>query len=435
MKWLKITKQALFAGVLCLLLAQLAFAFTSHQVTVTRTFSVLEAIPQTPITITIVVDNNEPFDLNGFYFTEHVPAGLEVATVSVSVDGIEVPDVIVEADTENPIYSGYIPHRWIIENPSQEDQNLISAKGKLKIVYTVTSKTIGVRNFSEFSWVGYYKDAPSNDRALFGHSEDTDIKTIRFNTLPWISNIADQQVSKSKPILTLDFTIGDDDAETGELWVSGTSENQSIVPNCNITLTGSGPDRQATIEPSWDAAGTTTIILTVSDGIGEAQASFNLSVIIDECPQDPHKTTPGVCGCNVADKDTDKDDTPDCLDKDDDNDGVNDAEDAFPLDASESQDTDDDGVGDNADTAPHASIILGSDDTIVSGGGDRYVSGGRNRWQSTAYLCMGLWRRCRQPYREKPRQCNVCCPWHVHREIFSCRRGRGYWPRFNGYHC
>ena len=41
---------------------------------------------------------------------------------------------------------------------------------------------------------------------------------------------------------------------------------------------------------------------------------------------------------------------PDELDFDDDNDGVNDIFDPFPLDGSEWQDTDGDGIGDNTDT-------------------------------------------------------------------------------------
>ncbi len=48
--------------------------------------------------------------------------------------------------------------------------------------------------------------------------------------------------------------------------------------------------------------------------------------------------------------DTDADGIPDGLDGDDDNDGVADTTDAFPLDANESVDTDGDGIGNNADT-------------------------------------------------------------------------------------
>jgi gliding motility-associated-like protein len=48
--------------------------------------------------------------------------------------------------------------------------------------------------------------------------------------------------------------------------------------------------------------------------------------------------------------DSDGDGLADVIDPDDDNDGVNDTNDAFPLDANESEDTDGDGIGDNADT-------------------------------------------------------------------------------------
>lgn len=48
--------------------------------------------------------------------------------------------------------------------------------------------------------------------------------------------------------------------------------------------------------------------------------------------------------------DTDADDIPDALDPDDDNDGVIDTDDAFPLDELETLDTDADGIGNNADT-------------------------------------------------------------------------------------
>jgi len=48
--------------------------------------------------------------------------------------------------------------------------------------------------------------------------------------------------------------------------------------------------------------------------------------------------------------DTDGDGIPDFQDLDDDNDGVNDSLDAFPLNPNETLDTDSDGIGNNADT-------------------------------------------------------------------------------------
>lgn len=56
-------------------------------------------------------------------------------------------------------------------------------------------------------------------------------------------------------------------------------------------------------------------------GIGaiwEAECRFdNISVVDDEdeCPDDPNKTEPGICGCGVPDTDTDEDGTYDCNDE------------------------------------------------------------------------------------------------------------------------
>jgi len=44
-----------------------------------------------------------------------------------------------------------------------------------------------------------------------------------------------------------------------------------------------------------------------TDGDGECGTQ-------DDCPEDPDKTDPGVCGCEVSDADTDEDGTPDCND-------------------------------------------------------------------------------------------------------------------------
>ena len=59
---------------------------------------------------------------------------------------------------------------------------------------------------------------------------------------------------------------------------------------------------------------------------------------------------------------TDGDSQADCVDEDDDNDGVPDANDAFPLDASESVDTDSDGIGNNADTDDDGDQQLDADE-------------------------------------------------------------------------
>jgi hypothetical protein len=92
-----------------------------------------------------------------------------------------------------------------------------------------------------------------------------------------------------------------------------------------------------------------TFYVTDDDGDTDSDTVTITVTPEDACPDDPYKTAPGVCGCGVADTDTDDDTIADCLDPDDDNDGVLDADDHFPLDDTESLDTDADGTGDNAD--------------------------------------------------------------------------------------
>ena len=78
----------------------------------------------------------------------------------------------------------------------------------------------------------------------------------------------------------------------------------------------------------------------------------SVDLATDRCPDDPAKTEPGVCGCAVAETDTDGDHTPDCLDGcpkdpgkirpgacgcatpdlDSDGDGAYDCQDSCPLD-------------------------------------------------------------------------------------------------------
>jgi uncharacterized delta-60 repeat protein len=83
----------------------------------------------------------------------------------------------------------------------------------------------------------------------------------------------------------------------------------------------------------------------------------------DACDSTPNGDTDGDGVDNLSDNclvffnpdqlNTDGDIDGNACDDDDDNDGVLDRFDAFPLDASESVDSDGDGIGDNADTTPH----------------------------------------------------------------------------------
>jgi hypothetical protein len=86
--------------------------------------------------------------------------------------------------------------------------------------------------------------------------------------------------------------------------------------------------------------------------------------------------------------DTDGDGTGNNADLDDDNDGVSDAQDVFPLDPSESADSDRDSVGDNADNCP-AAANPGQEDSNEDGVGDVCQVSLSRTGQTTCYDAAG----------------------------------------------
>jgi len=90
-----------------------------------------------------------------------------------------------------------------------------------------------------------------------------------------------------------------------------------------------------------------------SDGIGDTP------YVIDENNQDNYPLM-----YQLSPLDTDGDGTPDITDPDDDNDGINDDKDAFPIDPTEWTDTDGDGIGNNADADDDNDGVLDVNDAF-----------------------------------------------------------------------
>jgi hypothetical protein len=91
-----------------------------------------------------------------------------------------------------------------------------------------------------------------------------------------------------------------------------------------------------------------------TDGDGAIDTNVNIStsdeIIADLFPLNPNETSDSDRDCPHYNLVTSGDGCGDNSDTDTDNDGVDDVDDKFPLDAAESVDTDEDGIGNNADT-------------------------------------------------------------------------------------
>src|SRR5206468_10253646 len=70
------------------------------------------------------------------------------------------------------------------------------------------------------------------------------------NTAPTISTIANQQGVTGQPTSPVGFTVADAESDPATLYVGATSNNQTVVPNANIAISGTGASRTIVITPA-----------------------------------------------------------------------------------------------------------------------------------------------------------------------------------------
>src|SRR5688572_13425285 len=96
---------------------------------------------------------------------------------------------------------------------------------------------------------------------------------------PTITDIGDQTIDEDTQTSILDFIIGDlETTDPALLTVTGTSDNQSLVPDANIVFGGSGANRNVQITPLADENGVAIITITVDDGTENNSIQFELTV-------------------------------------------------------------------------------------------------------------------------------------------------------------
>lgn len=163
--------------------------FTNSNTDIKRSFSQSVTENSEIVTVTVTFTNNTIFGLNGFYFTQYVPRGIIVDSLSVNFrigdSVVEVSDYIFEFGKRDDIFSGYIAYQWILETPPEFSQNnSIPPGGSLQIVFSLTFDSCATFDLNEFNWVGYFSDAPIDSKVTFGYSEEADAYTLVYNNLP-----------------------------------------------------------------------------------------------------------------------------------------------------------------------------------------------------------------------------------------------------------
>ncbi|NHM05529.1 beta strand repeat-containing protein, partial [Flavobacterium celericrescens] len=101
------------------------------------------------------------------------------------------------------------------------------------------------------------------------------------NIPPTVTSINDFNSCFNQTTSAQSFTISDDTTPVANMTVTATSSNTSLVPNNQITITGTGATKDITVTPVSGQFGTTTITVVVEDQEG-LSVSESFTVTIDD---------------------------------------------------------------------------------------------------------------------------------------------------------
>ncbi|WP_375578255.1 T9SS type A sorting domain-containing protein [Marivirga tractuosa] len=98
------------------------------------------------------------------------------------------------------------------------------------------------------------------------------------NSSPQLSTIADQTAPYNGISAPIPFTVEDAETAADDLIISISSSNQTLLPNANITVGGSGENRELSLQPALNQFGTTTVTIELSDGNCPIIKTFEVEV-------------------------------------------------------------------------------------------------------------------------------------------------------------
>ena len=107
--------------------------------------------------------------------------------------------------------------------------------------------------------------------------------TVLSNTPPALTGLVATSIFEDTPS-NIPFLINDANTAASNLVVCGYSSNPTLVPNENLSFSGSGSNRTLQVTSGLHQFGTNTLYVTVSDGWLSTTRPFNLAVIFTNYP-------------------------------------------------------------------------------------------------------------------------------------------------------
>src|SRR6187455_1558353 len=265
-----------------------------------RTITVVPAANQSggPVTITITVDDgpSDPDVTSTFALTINPVNDPPVITAlgprSVNEDATLGPITLTITDTDNSIGS-------LLLSGSSSNQTLVP-NGNITFGTSGPNRTITVVPAANQSGGPVTITITVDDGPSDPDVTSTFALTINpVNDPPVITALGPRSVNEDATLGPITLTITDTDNSIGSLQLSGSSSNQTLVPNGNITFGTSGPDRTITVVPAANqSGGPVTITITVDDGPSDPDVTSTFALTINPINDPPVITAVGPRSVN-----------------------------------------------------------------------------------------------------------------------------------------
>ncbi len=127
------------------------------------------------------------------------------------------------------------------------------------------------------------------------------LTVTNINDAPTLSAISTQTINEDNVLQALPFVIDDSDTAIGDLVITVSSSNPSLIPTANVVLNGTGTNRTLSISPLANLSGVSQITISANDGKVTSSSSF---LVIVNSVNDAPRITLG------SDQDLDEDAAP-----------------------------------------------------------------------------------------------------------------------------
>ncbi|MFL3658713.1 MAG: hypothetical protein ACJ07L_11770 [Opitutales bacterium] len=124
----------------------------------------------------------------------------------------------------------------------------------------------------------YYRVKAFNEYGDSGYTNTADGSVVEDNNAPTVSDLSDVSILEGSDSEVIQFSVDDTETNAIDLKTFVRSSNQDLLADSRIVLGGSGSERTLNLNPISGASGTSTVTITVSDGVRTTDESFTLNV-------------------------------------------------------------------------------------------------------------------------------------------------------------